>query len=103
MLNQNIILLVNDDVRLVKVCYEPESASYVYKTLDQSIAVDDYVVIPTDSRHHMTVARVTAVDAQDDFDLEGNIGLKWIIDKVNYPAHKQILEPDNGFDEPQTY
>jgi hypothetical protein len=94
MRNANIILAVNEAVRLVNVAYEPnvptnKQPSFTFKTMDDSIAVDDLVVIPTGTRWGMTVAKVTEVDV--DFDIESDIELRWIIDTVDETAHKEIL------------
>lgn len=86
-----ILFAFNKKLRAVKVKYAPnETASYTYKTLDQSIKVDDYVVIPTDSRHKMTVGQVCEVDVL--MDIESDIEYKWIIDRVDKEAHDTVLK-----------
>jgi len=89
------IFLVNDDVRAVACVYEPEeygnkAKRYTFKTMDQTLAVDDLVVVPTGSREQRlgyTVVQIKEVDIQ--VDVEDDIELKWIVsrvDKENYDA-----------------
>ena len=75
------IFLINNDVRAIAVTYEkidlakdttkmmkyqaaylsggrlPDGA-VVFKTMDTAIKVDDFVIVPTDTRHGMTVCKV---------------------------------------------
>lgn len=89
------IFLINRDARAVKVTYEAEVAGkppmerYTYKTLDPDIHVGDLVVIPTDTRHNMTVCKVVETDVDIDFDSSKEI--KWIISKVDTGAHDAVL------------
>ena len=103
------VLLVNDDIRVVACSYLPEPSApnapqyhqltaddrevhgkrYQFKTLDKTIKVGDYVVVPTGTRHFMTVVRVEETDSDVDFD--SNIQLKWIICKVDTETVKSIL------------
>lgn len=77
------IFLISDEVRAVEVTYEAHEGAprTMFKTLDQDIKVDDFVVVPTDSRHNMTVCKVAAVDGEPD--LESEKDMKWIIGVVN--------------------
>ncbi len=85
------VFLINDQVRAIKCTYEPgeRQPDYIFKTLDKTIRVDDYVVIPTDTRHGMTVAKVSAVDVE--VDMESNVQLKWIVSGVDKPTYDEIL------------
>lgn len=90
------VMLINQNIRAVRVTYikdtPKEAPTYLFKTLDKSLEVDDYVVIPTDSRHNMTVAQVVEVDAEVDY--ESSLPLKWLIDKVNVEGNEKILEEE---------
>lgn len=91
------ILLFNENIRVVNICYEPDTdrvkqTRYPYKTLDQTIQKDDYVVIPTDTRHGFTVVRVDAVDVE--VELESGVDLKWIVDKVDMPLYNKVLSEE---------
>lgn len=92
MRHSNMILVLNDDVRCVSVSYQPGEKGYTYKTFDHSLKVDDYVAIPTDTRHGFTIGRVTEVDI--DFDIESNLELKWIAGKIDKEAYDTILEKE---------
>lgn len=96
------IFLIDDTVRAIKCQYEPgyseddpikKSASgpktYVFKTLDQSIKVDDIVVVPSGTRWGRTVVKVMDVDVDVDFD--DDIQLKWVIAKVDPAPYDALL------------
>lgn len=90
------IFLISDKVRAVAVTYEPDAphspgsaARTIFKTMDAGIMVDDYVVVPTDTRHLMTVCKVADVNVE--VDLESNVEMKWIVgtvDRVDFEAIK---------------
>lgn len=80
------IFLISDKARAVMCSYEPvpegqKPSTTLYKTFNADISVGDYVVVPTDSRHHMTVCRVEDVDVEPDFDTTKEVN--WIIGVVN--------------------
>ncbi len=87
------IFLINEDVRLIKVSYETDENGkpvgnsrnveglYDFKTFDRSIEVGDYVIVPTNTRHGMTVVRVEEVDCE--CDIESSLELKWILGTVS--------------------
>lgn len=88
------IFLINKNARAIRAHYEPPTSghtpqSYTFKTLDPDIAVDDFIIIPTDTRHEMTVVQVVEVDVDLDFDSSQEI--KWVIGKVNTKAHEELL------------
>lgn len=76
------IFLISDQARAIVATYETgeKAPRTVFKTLDARVKVDDYVVVPTDTRHSMTVCRVVEVDVEPDFDSATEI--KWIIGTV---------------------
>ena len=77
------IFLISDRARAVMVTYEDHEGApqTMYKTLDDRIKVDDYVVVPTSTRHHMTVCKVAEVDVEPDFDSAKDV--EWIIGIVD--------------------
>lgn len=94
------VMLVNQNIRAINCSYEPDLVDangkvtkrydrYTYKTLDQTLRPGDYVVVPTDSRHKMTVIRVEEVDVDVDFD--SSLEIKWVISRVDTDAHSAIL------------
>jgi hypothetical protein len=89
------IFLVNKDVRAVRVSYDPNgdpNGSYVFKTLDQMIAVGDLVIIPTSTRHGFTVASVAAVDV--DINLDDAVQYKWIAGRFDKAGYDDVLEKE---------
>ena len=90
------VFAIDDNVRAVRVRYDPEdvrNADVVYKTFDTTISVDDLVVVPTKSRVGMTVAKVIEVDVNVDLDNHG-AEMKWIIQKVDAVAHDKVVEQE---------
>lgn len=77
------IFLISDKARAVMATYESHEGAprTMFKTLDPDIAVDDYVLVPTDTRHGMTVCKVAEVDVEPDFEAADEV--KWIIGTVN--------------------
>ena len=86
------VLLVNPNIRVVKVSYEgtEKDTLTAFKTMDSSIAKDDLVVVPTDTRCKMTVAKVAEPDVEVDFDADKPIG--WVVAKVNRADYDRVLE-----------
>lgn len=84
------VFLINDNARAIMVTYEPhEGASQtMFKTFDKSIKVDDYVVVPTDTRHKLTVCKVAQVDVDVDFDCHTQVN--WIIGRVDLADTNEI-------------
>lgn len=90
--NSTIVLLINDSARAIKATYENGHSPSLFKTLDQTIAVDDLVVVETTTRHGMTVVKVTEVDIDVDFDADTDV--KWVVHKINASAYQSILEQE---------
>ncbi len=94
------IFLVNHDVRAIKVSYEVDPNGkgvrpfQTYKSLDPNLSVGDYVVIPTDTRHKMTVARVEEIE--DDVDFDSPAQLAWIISAVDTGAHAEVVRAEGA-------
>lgn len=91
------VILFNENIRVIKVIYEDPDVNsrqkeYLVKTLDQSIKKDDFVIIPTSTRHSMTVVKVIEIDVEVDFD--SPVELKWIVSKVDKSTHDKILEDE---------
>lgn len=90
------ILVIRDDVRVVKCSYEVDSRGYDsnfvdFKTFDQSIKVGMFVIVPTDTRHRKTVVKVTEVDVEPD--IRSTTKIEWVIgivDSADYDRIKSI-------------
>lgn len=93
------LFLVRNDVRAVSVSYEVDAEGkgkrpfVTYKTMDPSIAVGQYAVIPTDTRHGMTVVRVEEVDVE--VDLDSSAPMNWLVGPVDVSAYQAILAAEN--------
>ena len=90
------IMLVNESVRAVKVSYDTDyknnNPNYFFKTLDPNLKVDDYVVVPTDTRHGMTVCKVTEIDFIVDFNAP--VQYRWIVGKVDNKGYEDVLQQE---------
>lgn len=91
------IFLINDNARAIRVQYEPKDPNenpnaYIFKTLDKAVKLHDYVVIPTGTRHGMTVVKVVEVNVN--IDLNSQVQLKWIIARVDRTEHERIVEQE---------
>lgn len=81
------LFLINKNLRAVLATYESDdrATKVMYKTLDPTIKVGDYVIVPTKTRHNMTVVKITDIDVQVDFDSDAQVNLIiGKIDKSNY-------------------
>lgn len=94
------ILLVRKDIRTVAVSYDVTAEGKgvapftTYKTPDPSVKVGDLVIVPTDTRHCMTVGRVEAVDMEVDFDSPAQ--LKWLVGPaIDTTAYDALLAAES--------
>jgi len=85
------IFLINKNVRAVMCNYEPdaEHKTTMFKTLDPTIKVSDLVIVPTKTRHGMTVSKVVEVDVDVDFDSACLVA--WIVCKVDSANYEATL------------
>lgn len=86
-----LVFLINDSVRCVAATYEAEDHAKreLFKTFDQDLKPGDFVIVPTDTRHKMTVCKIVEVDLEPD--LESGVDMKWIISKVDRTPYEQII------------
>ena len=88
------IFLINPKARAIAAIYEPDTESRksprtIYKTFDQTLSVGDYILVPTETRHKMTVNKVVEVDI--DPDLESHTQMNWVIGVVDRVAYDDVL------------
>ncbi len=90
------IFLISDEARAMMLSYEDHEGAKrtLFKTLDPKIKVDDYVTVPTDTRHEMTVCKVMEVDVEPDFDTTDKV--EWIIGVVDRVNFEQIEAQENA-------
>lgn len=86
------IFLINDDVRCVAAVYEDrdDAPRALFKTFDPHIGVDSWVVVPTSTRHGMTVCKIVEVDMEPDYDSTEE--MKWIIGVISRVDFDKILQ-----------
>lgn len=87
------VFLISQECRAIQVCYTVHNDGspkelYTFKSFDQSLKADDYVIVPTDTRHGMTVCKIVEVDIEPDFDAVHDF--KWIIGKVDLADFEDI-------------
>lgn len=80
------ILVMNPDAQCVKVIYEPDTIHTkqtrgMFKTFDKTLKVDDFVVVPTDTRWNLTVCKIVETDVDDWMDTSKEIG--WVVGRVD--------------------
>ena len=88
------IFLINPKVRAIQAIYEPDTDQRKYprctfKTFDQSIQVGDYILVPTETRHKMTVNKVVEIDVEPD--LETPQQINWVIGTVDRSMYEEVL------------
>ncbi len=88
------VFLINKNVRAVLGTYEVGDSAKreTFKTLDQNLKAGDFVVVPTDTRHGMTVVKIVDTDVDVDFDSKDNV--RWIIAKVDRAPFDGMLEQE---------
>lgn len=92
------VMLFNNDIRPIAVSYETDGKGNgvkpftIFKTFDADIKAGDYVVVPTETRHGMTVCRVEGVDVEIDFD--DKTPVNWIVGKISKEAYAQALDKE---------
>lgn len=91
------IFLVNKEVYSVRVSYDPDvpknnNPDVYFKTLDASVVKDDYVIVPTKTRHGFTVCKVEETRFRVDFDSHREYN--WIVGKVDKAAYDSILKQE---------
>lgn len=85
------VFLINKNVRAVVATYEAEDTAKrtVFKTLDQTLKVGDFAIVPTDTRHKMTVVKIVETDVDIDFD--STTPVAWIMGKIDRTEYDLTL------------
>ncbi len=85
------VFLINKNARAILATYEEQDSAprTMFKTLDPTIKKDDFIIVPTSTRHKMTVCKV--VDTDVDVDFDGSETLLWVIGKVDRTPYEQTL------------
>jgi hypothetical protein len=94
------IFLVNNDVQAVRVSYDVDAEGKpvgnlgTFKTFDKGLEVGAFVVVPTDTRHRMTVCRVEAVGVE--VDLDSPVQMNWLVGQVDSAAFEAIATQEQA-------
>lgn len=91
------VFLLEDEPRCIKASYEAgdDAKTTEFKTFDTDIGVGDFIIVPTDTRHEMTVCKVTEVGVEPNLDT--GAAMLWVIGKVDLSAHKATLDSEKTF------
>lgn len=87
--NSRIVFLINDQVRAVKAKYEDSGSAEMFKTFDATIMVGDLAVVQSNTRHMMTVVKVTDIDVDVNFD--STTPIPWVVQKIDGPSFEAII------------
>ncbi|QDP64882.1 MAG: hypothetical protein Unbinned5081contig1001_39 [Prokaryotic dsDNA virus sp.] len=90
--NSTIVLLINDDARVIRGQYEDGGKITNFKTLDQGIKVDDMIVVESSTRHGMTVVKVVETDIDINFDTETDV--RWVVQKIDTKNFATVLDQE---------
>lgn len=89
------VFLINNDVRAVMCTYEAGDSAprTMFKTFDPDLTEGDFVIVPTNTRHGMTVCKVVETDVDVDFDNPTQV--EWIIGTIELANHEKIVAQEN--------
>ena len=96
------VFLINKNVRCISATYEVDTdptsdtgkaKRTLFKTLDADIVKGDLVIVPTSTRHGMTVVRVVETDVEVDFDSTHQ--MTWIVDVVQQENYTRNLRAED--------
>lgn len=89
--NSTKIFLINNTTRAMYGCYEPgdNAPREIFKTLDPTIKVGDFVVVESNTRHNITIVKIIEVDIE--IDIHSSIQVKWIVDKIDTQDYQKTL------------
>ena len=65
------------------------------KTYDETLAVDDYIVVPSATRHEMTVMKIVEVGVEPN--LDSNSKIDWVIGKIDRTPYEKLLSQEGDF------
>lgn len=85
------VFLINDKTRAILATYEEgdNAPRTMFKTFDQDIDVDDMIIVPTGTRHKMTVCKVVEVDV--DVDFNSSVTVEWVIGTVDTTEYQNVV------------
>lgn len=88
-----LAIILDEKVRLVRCVFSDGGKEYLYKTLDDTIKVDDFVVVDYGIQlKDFKVVKVVEVDCVAE--LSEGIPYKWIVYKVELDKAKSVLKAE---------
>lgn len=93
--NTTAVFLINDKVRAVYGTYEAgdNAGKTLFKTFDQDLKVGNFAIVPTNTRHNMTVVKITDTDVE--FDIDTQVKMEWVIGRIDLTVYEQTLAQEN--------
>jgi hypothetical protein len=82
------VILINPNIRAVLGQYENNTTPTTFKTTDADLVVGDIAVVESTTRWGLTTVKITAVDADVDFDSTTQVG--WVVSKVPVTTHETL-------------
>lgn len=89
-----------EEPRCVVGIYEPDRPGFTakrteYKTFDKLLKVDDYIVVPSDTRWNMTTCKIVAVDVEPALDTEDEIN--WVMGSIDQSSYLATIKQEENF------
>jgi len=98
------VFLLDNEPRCVLATYEKDEGPLYntkkvktteYKTFDDDVAVDDLVIVKTNTRHGFTVVKVKEVDVEPDLDSSDEIN--WVVSRFDTGIYEGIIKKEEEF------
>lgn len=86
------IMIANDKIRAIRGQYEDAGKQTLFKTLDPSVKVGDYMVVESSTRWGITTVKITALDVPVDYDSPEEV--RWAISKIDMATHEEIKKTE---------
>lgn len=88
------VFLINRNVRAIKGVFEDrdvgaKQTEYTYKTLDPSIKVDDWVLVPVSTRRGFSAVKVVEIDVDVDFNT--SYDYQWVVGVAPMDVYEKTL------------
>ena len=97
--NSRKVFLLPDgqEPRCILATYESsENAPQTeFKTFDASIEVDQYIVVPSTTRHHMTTCKVVEVDVEPELDTD--VKIDWVMGIIDQSSFLETSAKEQEF------
>lgn len=89
------VFLIEESCLCIEATYNENDAPKQFKTFDSSIEIDDYLIVPKDTCHKMTVVKVTKINIHPD--IKSDKAMDWVIGKVDRSQFEDTLDRESRF------